>query len=108
MKEINVKEIRERMGLSQTEFAKMLGVHMRTVQNYEAGGIIPESKYEILRMYEKKAISENKSSNVVSNVNGSGINISQNDFSEMIALLKKKDEQIDKLISIISEKLNEK
>ncbi len=108
MKEINVKKIRERMGLSQTEFAKMLGVHMRTVQNYEAGGVIPESKCEILRIYEKRAISENKGSNVVSNVNGSGINISQNDFSEMIALLKKKDEQIDKLISIISEKLNEK
>jgi hypothetical protein len=48
---------------------------------------------------------------VGANVNGNGINISHNNFSEMIEgykdAIKKRDEQIDRLINII-EKLSEK
>ena len=48
MNGIETKELREKFGLSQERFAKLLGVTARTVQNWEAGGTIPQSKQEIL------------------------------------------------------------
>lgn len=44
----DVKAIREKLGISQEEFAKRLGVSSRTVQNWEFGKKIPDSKREIL------------------------------------------------------------
>lgn len=48
MNEINIKKIREKLNLSQEAFAERLGVHTRTVQNWESGGTIPKSKHAIL------------------------------------------------------------
>lgn len=48
MNDIDIKEIREILNISQTELAKMIGVAPRTIQNWEAGGKIPNSKYAIL------------------------------------------------------------
>lgn len=48
MNEINIKKIREKLNLSQEAFAERLGVHPRTVQNWESGGTIPKSKHAIL------------------------------------------------------------
>jgi transcriptional regulator with XRE-family HTH domain len=44
-----IKRFREENDLSQTDFANMVGSSMRTIQNYESGSKIPESKMEILR-----------------------------------------------------------
>ena len=44
----DVKVIREKLGISQEEFAIRLGVSSRTVQNWECGKKIPDSKREIL------------------------------------------------------------
>ena len=44
----NVKAIREKLDISQEEFAKLLGVSSRTVQNWERGKTIPDSKREML------------------------------------------------------------
>lgn len=44
----DVKAIREKLGISQEEFAKRLGVSSRTVQNWECGKKISDSKREIL------------------------------------------------------------
>ena len=49
MNDLDIKKIRTDLGLTQVEFAKRLGISMRTVQNWESGGAIPESKHEILR-----------------------------------------------------------
>lgn len=49
MTNLDIKEIRNKLQLSQEDFAKMLGIHSRTVQNWEAGKKIPASKYAILR-----------------------------------------------------------
>jgi transcriptional regulator with XRE-family HTH domain len=49
MSEFNIKKEREKLGLTQSELAKKIGVSLRTVQNYENGEVIPKSKYEILR-----------------------------------------------------------
>ena len=44
----NLKFLRTQKGISQEEFAKRLGVSSRTVQNWECGKKIPDSKREIL------------------------------------------------------------
>ena len=54
MNEIKIKELRAKIGVSQEEFAKMIGVHPRTVQNWEGGGVIPAAKHELLRKYESE------------------------------------------------------
>lgn len=48
MNELNIKELRKKKGLSQTELAKKLGVSRQTIVNYEKGEVIPESKKELL------------------------------------------------------------
>jgi DNA-binding XRE family transcriptional regulator len=49
---MNIKELRKRLGLSQSELASMIGVHLRTIQNYENGKVIPKVKHEILSKIE--------------------------------------------------------
>lgn len=44
-----VKQIRDFLGLSQEALAEKIGVHSRTIQNWESGGKIPKSKDAILR-----------------------------------------------------------
>lgn len=39
---VDVKAIRERLGLSQSEFALMIGVSVSTLQNWEQGRRTPE------------------------------------------------------------------
>ena len=39
-----IQEYRKKHGLTQEEFAKQIGVSIRTIQNYENGAKIPESK----------------------------------------------------------------
>ena len=43
-----IKEIRSRLGLSQEALAEKIGVHARTIQNWESGGKIPKSKDALL------------------------------------------------------------
>jgi transcriptional regulator with XRE-family HTH domain len=49
MSDINIKELRRQLGLTQEQFAQKLGVTLGTVQNYEAGRVIPASKKSILQ-----------------------------------------------------------
>ena len=44
MNEIDVKIIREQLGCTQGTLAEKLGVSIRTVQNWENGKVIPETK----------------------------------------------------------------
>lgn len=46
---MDVKELRSSLGLSQEQFAKKIGVSVRTVANWEAGKVIPASKMELLQ-----------------------------------------------------------
>ena len=45
----SIKKYREENKISAQEFADIIGVSLRTIQNYEGGGKIPTTKYEILR-----------------------------------------------------------
>ncbi len=44
-----IKKHRENKGWTQLFLAKKIGVGVRTIQNYENNGVVPESKHEILR-----------------------------------------------------------
>lgn len=48
MKELDIKQIRENFGYSQGTLADMLGVSIRTVQNWENGKVIPKTKKEFI------------------------------------------------------------
>lgn len=43
-----IRKKREQLGLTQSELAALIGVSLRTIQNYEKDGVIPSSKSEIL------------------------------------------------------------
>lgn len=111
MNEVEVKEIREKMGLSQERFAKLLGVTARTVQNWEAGGVIPQPKQEILhemsirpQLYfggEQQNVNGN-------NIAGGNVTVHQTDTDKLFELLASKEaalakaqEHIGRLLSII-------
>ena len=55
-----LKDLRKKKGLSQEKLAEMLGVHHRTVQNWEHGGVVPTSKHALLRRILEEAMSESK------------------------------------------------
>lgn len=42
------------MGLTQGEFAKQAGVTLRTVQNWEGNGTVPESKRDMLQRFKEQ------------------------------------------------------
>lgn len=48
MSDIDVRAIRKKLGLTQLDFAKKIGVSRDTVINYEKGETIPASKIEML------------------------------------------------------------
>ena len=39
----NVAAVRERTGLSQERFAQLMGVSVRTLREWEQGGLLPEN-----------------------------------------------------------------
>lgn len=45
MSDLDIRKIRQKIGVSQKELAKRLGVHWRTVQNWEKNGGITQSDY---------------------------------------------------------------
>lgn len=48
MGELNIKDLRQKLGITQKELAKMVGVSENTVQNWEYGRKIPNTKHQIL------------------------------------------------------------
>ena len=52
---IDVKELRERIGLTQEEFSRLIGVSIKTLQNWEQGRREPEGPAKaLLRVVEKE------------------------------------------------------
>ncbi|MFT4170618.1 MAG: helix-turn-helix domain-containing protein [Dysgonomonas sp.] len=46
----DIRKMRKTLKMTQTDLSKKLGVSLKTIQNYEAGEVIPDSKKELLRM----------------------------------------------------------
>lgn len=51
MNGLELKEKRVALGFTQDELAKELGVSLKTIGNWENGGVIPKTKKELLRKY---------------------------------------------------------
>jgi len=49
MNALDVKNIRKKFGWSQEKLAEKIGVSLKTITNYESGGVIPLSKGVLLR-----------------------------------------------------------
>ena len=60
MNDLDIKQIRSKIGLTQAELAKKLGVDTKTVQNWESGATIPKSKYGILGVLSKETTAPSK------------------------------------------------
>ena len=122
MNEMETREIREKFGLSQERFAKLLGVTTRTVQNWEAGGTVPQTKQAIL--HEMSANPQLYIDGEQSNINGANTTTTNNnttnnygecdgctdngivdklidEIAEQRKLVAKSQEQIDRLLGII-------
>jgi putative transcriptional regulator len=50
----SIKEIRSKLGVSQSEFARMIGIPVKTVQNWEQGRTQPDAPAKaLMRIAEK-------------------------------------------------------
>lgn len=55
LKTVDVKGLRERLGLTQSQFSGMIGVSIKTLQNWEQGRHEPEGPAKaLLRVVEKE------------------------------------------------------
>lgn len=120
MNGMDTREIREKFGLSQERFAKILGVTARTVQNWEAGGTIPQTKQELLhemsinpQLYfggeQQNVNGANTTNNHTTNNYGECDGCTDNgivdklidEIAEQRKLVAKSQEQIDRLLRIV-------
>lgn len=60
MNELDIKDLRLKLGVTQRELAEMVGVSEKTVQNWEYGKPIPTTKHQILRTIQS-GVEENVS-----------------------------------------------
>lgn len=112
MNDLDIKKIREKLGISQEQLAEMVGVHPRTVQNWESGSTIPKSKHAILRDLVLKPQryaggGQQKNQGNDATLKSADVEM-QSELSKMIDLLASKEmslqktqEHIDKLLEII-------
>lgn len=112
MNELEIKDVRKKMGISQERFAKVLGVTSRTIQNWESGGSIPNSKKEkIHEIIDQAQIYFGGEQNNINgdNITGENVTIHKTDTDRLLDLLANVEtslakalEQNDKLLAIIS------
>lgn len=116
----NLKEFRERLGLSQVELAGILGVGERSVYNWEVKGTMPRNREVALKAIFADKITSGSAKNETSvaaggnaqvTVNQAQQHVLDNIMSEVSAIkellqgqIAQKDSQISKLLEIISNK----
>ena len=111
MCEVDVKGVREKLGYTQKEFAKLVFSSERTVQNWEAGKTIPPSKHEILRVLESKAngVESVGADEISSPLSSGSVSVSAEAW-EIIrmqaASLERKDAQVDRVIDLLERQMS--
>lgn len=101
MSDLDIKEIRKKLGVSQEKLAEMLGVVRKTIQNWEAGGVIPQSKRVILlnllnQTKEKEKIQDPQRDETPAPANN----------DSLISLLQKRIQDLEALNRILTESNN--
>lgn len=91
MNNLELKNRRKEIGLTQQELADLLGVSKNTIVNYEKGLKIPESKIPLLikTLYENNNIYKDEKVNIV--------NEPQEEYQKITGFDKKIIETIDKI-----------
>lgn len=116
----DIKKLRELLNLSQEQFAQSIGTTSRTIQNWEAGKVVPKSKLEILRKLAAQFPDETFTMFEASDSPGAGLlndvrGISSQDLKyilneinsqrkDYMNELHKRNEQIDRLLSLLEKK----
>lgn len=116
---VNVKILRERLGMNKKDFAEKCGVSVRTIEMWEKGDSTPSgSALILLQMLDDggEKISSTASGNAISVAAGKGSDVkveTQTErfmnaiesqvaiMSRQLDLLSKRDEQIDRLITLL-------
>ncbi len=119
MNDFDIKKIREKLGITQEQLAEMVGVHPRTIQNWESGSTIPQSKHVILRdlmLKPQRYAGGGEQTNINgNNINGNNVTVNPTDMNKLLEILSMKEaslakaqEHIDKLLEIIGNLTKEK
>ena len=110
MSELDVRELRKSIGLTQRELADRIGITPRAVQKWEAGGVIPESKKRLLLSlilpkdeldspFLQSIVNAPHGSQAVGDgaraVNGEGV-------KECLEIVKQQQESISKLVETVN------
>lgn len=106
-----IKKYRLKLGLTQEELAKKIGVSKNTILNYEKGGTIPESKIDILNnvLLNHNIVKEP----TIEYITGFDLKIKQTEEEielkkSMLEFIKESDPRYDhlkKMISLLEEKI---
>ena len=99
MSEINVKELREKSGMTQAALAKAMGVSVQTIKNWESGKKIPSTA--MMKLQDVFRLNVGDGSTIANNVNGDNVQNGGIVIEALIKQLEVKDRQIEKLMSII-------
>ena len=113
----DVKALRKSLGLNQKDFAARCGVSQRTVQYWESGGTLTAPVVEMLKALADGSgvdggaiiapVTSSGSGVSVAAAGGANVNVGS-ETARFLSLLEKKDEQIDRLLSVIEKMQNGK
>ena len=104
MIETDVKKIREKQGLTQSQLAEICGVTLRTVQNWENGKVIPPAMAKLLATIREEGFQTDESENNSTTERFLAVLERQQEMMSLqLAEIQKKDEQIDILLGVLKE-----
>lgn len=106
MSEFDIKGLRKEIGLTQKELAEKMGIAPRTVQMWEAGGTIPESKKKLLEslLHEKgEIISSFTNGDHSSQAVGDGATATNSEgVKECLEIIKQQQDSITNLVETVN------
>lgn len=106
MSEFDIKGLRKEIGLTQKELAEKMGIAPRTVQMWEAGGTIPESKKKLLEslLHEKgEIISSFTNGDHSSQAVGDGATATNSEgVKECLEVIRQQQESISNLVETVN------
>lgn len=106
MSEFDIKGLRKEIGLTQKELAEKMGITVRSVQMWEAGGTIPESKKKLLEsMLREKGeiISSFSNGDHSSQAVGDGATATNSEgVKECLEIIKQQQDSITNLVETVN------
>ena len=109
MNELDVRELRKSIGLTQRELADRIGITPRAVQKWEAGGVIPESKKRLLlSLIQPEDELSSPSPSIVNAPHGSQAvgdgarAVNGEGVKECLEIVKQQQESISKLVETVN------